>query len=383
MPKSALGPYGPVTQVEALSTAGAADLGLAYAQSRTAASNALAQLSRASGALTNQTESADQSQIASAKSPRTLAQMAHQWAVELQTWNKALASPARSAGDLPSTTPVGLRQAAGEVVALIGQATAANVSSNPGATALAQLQVYLTLPAAQQASQLAAVQADLASAVATIQNRLNLNSQGVAALQQLGSQIPVYLALGANLGQIPAQYSQLQRQLVQAQSSAQLEAVVASASQTSAQLASIAHGQSFCKPGLPAKIIYVSLTEQEMIAYQNGCPYLESPTTSGMPALPTPTGTFTIFKKLSPIEWISPWPLGSPYWYPTTWTHYGLEFLQGGYFLHDWPEEPVSAMGPGSEYSGWASRGCVHIAENVMAQLYSWASIGTQVVITG
>jgi lipoprotein-anchoring transpeptidase ErfK/SrfK len=60
---------------------------------------------------------------------------------------------------------------------------------------------------------------------------------------------------------------------------------------------------------------------------------------------------------------------------------YAMEFLDGGYFLHTDPDEPLSAFGPGSEDGRYASHGCVHVPYAVMVDLYAWASDGTQVSI--
>jgi lipoprotein-anchoring transpeptidase ErfK/SrfK len=83
----------------------------------------------------------------------------------------------------------------------------------------------------------------------------------------------------------------------------------------------------------------------------------------------------------------SPWPKGSPNWYPPTYINYALEFKPGGFFLHDatWH----SVFGPGTNgwhndpQFGWqdGSHGCVAMPLNAAAWLYHWAPIGTIVII--
>jgi len=98
--------------------------------------------------------------------------------------------------------------------------------------------------------------------------------------------------------------------------------------------------------------------------------------TTGRPQLPTPAGTFHIFYKTSPYEMISPWPYGSPFWYPDAWVNYVLEFLQGGYFLHDAPWR--TWFGPGSQY-GDGTHGCINIPNSPMVRIYNWAQLGDEV----
>jgi hypothetical protein len=108
---------------------------------------------------------------------------------------------------------------------------------------------------------------------------------------------------------------------------------------------------------------------------------------SGRPQLPTPIGTFHVFAKLSPTTFYSPFPKSSPYWYAPTHINYALEFLAGGFFLHDsWWH---SVYGPGTNgwhYDPrfgwqWGSHGCVAMPISAAAWLYNWAPIGTTVEI--
>ncbi|HLZ62195.1 MAG TPA: L,D-transpeptidase [Ktedonosporobacter sp.] len=135
------------------------------------------------------------------------------------------------------------------------------------------------------------------------------------------------------------------------------------------------------------KVIVVSLSKQWLYAYQDGTEVYNAAVLTGRPALPTPTGTYHVFAKLSPTTFYSPFPPGSPYWYPPTYINYALEWKAGGYFLHDsWWH---SVYGPGTNgwhydpVDGWqwGSHGCVSMPVTAAAWLYSWAPIGTTVQI--
>ncbi|HEY6470773.1 MAG TPA: L,D-transpeptidase [Candidatus Dormibacteraeota bacterium] len=138
-----------------------------------------------------------------------------------------------------------------------------------------------------------------------------------------------------------------------------------------------------CGHNVPnGKVIDVDLTTQSAVFYDDGCVAGSSLVTTGMPGLRTPTGTYHIYAKYSPITFISPWPKSSKYYYSPESAQYGMEFRGGGFFLHDAPWEPSTGFGPGSENGPDASHGCVHFPTPTMAWLYSWSPIGTTVVIS-
>ena len=140
-------------------------------------------------------------------------------------------------------------------------------------------------------------------------------------------------------------------------------------------------------PTAAGKEIVVSLSGQWMWAYDNGVEVYNSPVMTGRSALPTPTGTYHVFLKLHPTTFTSPWPYGSPYWYPPTFINYALEWRAGGFFLHDsWWH---SVYGPGTNgwhYDPqfgwqWGTHGCIAMPLSAAAWLYNWAPIGTLVQI--
>ncbi len=129
------------------------------------------------------------------------------------------------------------------------------------------------------------------------------------------------------------------------------------------------------------KVIDIDETTQSAVFFDDGCIAGQSLVTTGRAGLRTPTGTFHIYRKVSPITLISPWPKSSPYYYSPENAAYAMEFLGGGFFIHDAPWEPASDFGPGSQNGVDASHGCVHIPTPTMAWLYGWSPIGTTVII--
>jgi len=131
--------------------------------------------------------------------------------------------------------------------------------------------------------------------------------------------------------------------------------------------------------------IVVSLSKEAIYAYDGSTLVKWSLATTGNPALPTPTGHFSIFARFSPFEFISPWPEGSPYYYSPSWVTYAMEFQDEGYFIHDAPWRTVFGPGsdgpgtPGTNYGG--SHGCVNVPFAMAQFLWSWSTIGTVVDI--
>ena len=135
-------------------------------------------------------------------------------------------------------------------------------------------------------------------------------------------------------------------------------------------------------PGaMPAKAIWVSLDREELRAYENGARVRATLVTSGRPELPTDVGSFKVLRKNSPWTMHSPFPLGSPYWYPDTRVNYVLWFNDDGSGLHDayWR----SKYGPGTNGPGRSggTHGCVNIPLADTVWLYNWAPVGTPVTI--
>ncbi len=135
----------------------------------------------------------------------------------------------------------------------------------------------------------------------------------------------------------------------------------------------------------PDKWIDLNLTTQTIAAYDGETQTRISLITSGRPELATPTGVYSVMDKLTPYTFISPWPEGHQWWYPTAEANFALRFRHGGLYIHDAPWR--TQYGPGTNGSGRSgaastgSHGCVNVPYDMMAWLFSWSEVGTPIII--
>ena len=132
--------------------------------------------------------------------------------------------------------------------------------------------------------------------------------------------------------------------------------------------------------------IVVALDRQELWALDGNRVLRSTLVTTGDPVLPTPAGQYEILARASPLTFYSPYPPGSPYWYPLSPTTFALLFQVNGYYIHDAPWRSVYGPGsnavagtPGAATTG--THGCVNVPYAAMAWLYSWATVGTPVQV--
>lgn len=137
--------------------------------------------------------------------------------------------------------------------------------------------------------------------------------------------------------------------------------------------------------GLPEKALVISLKEQVLRAYLHGKPIWWTYITTGRPGLETDSGNFRVYSKQSPFTMHSPWPKGSPYWYPDTPVKTVMWF-NGGAGIHD--SSWRAYYGPGTEFPHYdpygddnGSHGCVNIPPRNMPWLWSWTPVGTPVIV--
>lgn len=140
-------------------------------------------------------------------------------------------------------------------------------------------------------------------------------------------------------------------------------------------------------PGLPGKVILVSVTQQWLWAYQDNQLVYATPVTTGQTYLWTPLGVYHIYDKRTDQVFYSPWGPGSPFYYEPEHVNYAMLFREVGYFLHDSPWR--HAYGPGTEdphtdpdgtYEN-GSHGCVNMVTGAAVWLFNWAPNGTTVDI--
>ena len=136
---------------------------------------------------------------------------------------------------------------------------------------------------------------------------------------------------------------------------------------------------------LPEKAITISLSEQVIRAYEHGQQVFWSYTTTGRPGLETDPGSFKVYWKVSPWTMHSPWPKGSPYWYPDSKVQMVMWF-NGGDGIHDasWR----SRYGPGTNGPHYdptgedtGTHGCVNVPYRNMVWLWNWTPTGTPVIV--
>jgi lipoprotein-anchoring transpeptidase ErfK/SrfK len=135
------------------------------------------------------------------------------------------------------------------------------------------------------------------------------------------------------------------------------------------------------------KRIVVSVSKDALWAYQGDKLILHTLVTNGGPDTPTLPGIFHVQGKYRGWVMHSPWPKGSPLWYPDSLTNFALLYNPaGGYFLHDAPwrynfgpgSNSVAGI-PGGSYTG--THGCTNVPYDAMVQLFDWADVGTLIDI--
>lgn len=322
--------------------------------------------------------------------------LASAWEAEARQLSDARDQLSQASGGLSAGLPKDVVDGAARLESVISAASQAQLSTDPAAQALNHAQAYLKLGYVEQLGQHQDVANEIRSAGDAVQHRIDTRAQA----DQLLGRLPDLLNQAARygLGNSYTGPAGQARADVEAAKSAgddgrmdtataelqqafdQLSAAVASARQK-AQAAAMASGNG-CIDGAPAQLIVIHLATQKLIAYKDGCPLLTTLVTTGRPQLPTDRGTFQIFAKYPSYKMVSPWPQGSPYWYPDTVVYNAMEFVSDGTFIHSADWEPASAYGPGSQNGPYASHGCVHVQDGPLAQLYGWAQIGATVTVT-
>jgi lipoprotein-anchoring transpeptidase ErfK/SrfK len=375
----------PFGQPEALGTQAQAD---ALSLVRTRAQDDLSRLQQ----LGARDASSDAAQLAAARQLSDYVRLVRVWeneATELDQLSQA-------AGGLTNGLPKDVVDGVSRLQDVISAATGDQLSTDPAATALAHAQAYLQLQTASLLAQHDAIAGEVRSAGDTVQHRVDTRVQAnqlMARLPDLMGQAAKY-SIGAD---VTGQATQAKSDVLaaeQAGDDAKMDTATAELRQAEDRLSGAVTAAvnaayqaalgdyTKCIPNAPAQLIVIHTSTQKLVAYNNGCPFLVTPVTTGRPALRTDTGTFTIHSKSVDYTMISPWPKGSALWYPTTVVHYAMQFNPAdGSFIHSADWEPPSAFGPGSENGSYASHGCVHVLDGPLVTLFNWAPIGTTVII--
>jgi len=137
--------------------------------------------------------------------------------------------------------------------------------------------------------------------------------------------------------------------------------------------------------GLPAKSVIVSFTAQHVWAFEGSQLVMDNAVTTGIRGIGdfgTDFGPMKILHKDHPWKFQSPWPKGSPHWYPDTVVQWTAFFTSTGEAFHDATWEPDSDLGPGSQYTqGLQSHGCIHLPVDKAQWMYNWAAVGMPVIV--
>lgn len=122
-----------------------------------------------------------------------------------------------------------------------------------------------------------------------------------------------------------------------------------------------------------AKRIVIDISEQKLYAYDDDTLFMEEPISTGLEFTPTPRGTFKVYK-MTPSRYMQgPIPEVSDQYYDLPGVPWNLYFTVDGAVIHGayWHDhfgEP------------W-SHGCVNLPPQKAKELYTWAEIGTAVVV--
>jgi lipoprotein-anchoring transpeptidase ErfK/SrfK len=315
-------------------------------------------------------------QLGKASTPAQLEGLSTRWKVTLTTVEAA--AQAAEATDAAAVT----LSASG----LAGQATQAEALAK--AAGLSDLQVPAALAALQKAT--AAGQPTTTASNSLAQQLLALRAE--IGLQEeletaretlLGSVDQASFENVPNAATYQSQYTAAKTALASATDVAQLSVAQSGLQSDQGKVQAALAADGCGHSSIAGKAIYISLSLEEMVFYDNGCAVNATPVTTGRPGETTPTGTFSVYVKASPLEFVSGYAPGSPNYYTPFLASYGMEFLSGGYYIHNAPWEPLDAFGPGSQDDlADASHGCVHTPLAALAWAYSWTSYGTPVVIS-
>lgn len=321
----------------------------------------------------------------SARTPAQQAALARQWGEEAQQLQGQRDGLAAAAGGLTAdgmpqdVTTMGVR-----LLALEATAEQSRLWTDPAFSAIAEEQMYMREPYPRMLADHDRIAGELGTAVAALQGRLDAWTGAEQTLSRVQSLLPTANRYGAgsNLG---PRLQQVQQALASARDDQGLSAAAQAGNALLADARRAVSGllpvdSGACIQDAPSNLIVIHLATQQMVAYENGCPWMRTPVTTGRSALPTDRGTFHIFYKAPVFKMVSEWPQPSPFWYPTTYVNWAMEFVGDGTFIHSADWEPASAYGQNSEYGPYASHGCIHVLDGPLQQLYAWAPIGTTVV---
>ncbi len=137
-----------------------------------------------------------------------------------------------------------------------------------------------------------------------------------------------------------------------------------------------ADGPALLDPNAPTttKYIVVERSKQHLTAYnEDGSIFMDQDISTGLDATPTPRGIFTIFQKTPSRYMQGPLPGISNDYYDLPGVPWNMYFTEQGGALHGayWHDK----------FGRKWSHGCVNLPPEKAHELYTWAELGTKVVI--
>jgi hypothetical protein len=323
--------------------------------------------------------------LGAARTPLDYARLGVRWKVQAERIRAIRDRLAAGAGGLTGGLPADVVDGVARLQSLSAAAARAGISSDPAWQTSAEAQIYLSSPYPGQLEQHATVMARLSAAISTVGQRVNARQTAEADLAKIPRLLPQALRYGIGDG-YSTQAEEIQKSFRQAHGDDDLVKVAAAADALLKDLEGANQGRLplkgiSCIENAPSKLIEIHLATQQLVAYENGCPYLRTPVTTGRPALRTGRGTFHIFLKSRTWHMVSQWPKDSPFYYSPTWVYNAMEFIGDGTFIHNADWQPDSSYGPGSQNGPYSSHGCIHVIDGPLAQVYDWAPLGTTVVV--
>lgn len=121
------------------------------------------------------------------------------------------------------------------------------------------------------------------------------------------------------------------------------------------------------------KRITVDRSEQMLYAYDGDVLFMKEKVSTGIELTPTPRGTFTVFKKTPSRYMQGPIPGISDHYYDLPGVPWNLYFTEQGAVIH-------GAYWHNNFGEVW-SNGCVNLPIASAEKLYTWADVGTTVLV--
>jgi lipoprotein-anchoring transpeptidase ErfK/SrfK len=328
-------------------------------------------------------------QLARVSRPADAGTLARRWTAEAAVLEAARVQLSAEAGGLTNGLPADVVAGAAGLSDVISRAEQARMGTATADAAVIAADLYLARPYPGLLAGHRDVAALVRSETDRLVGRLDLRLQADALLAKDADLLALVTQFGAG-DEFKGRLDQARAGLAAATTArddAGIDTAVQVVQHLDADIQAAAGGRLPtagipCDAGAPAQLIVIHLDTQQLVAYENGCPVMRTPVTTGRAALPTGRGTFHIYYKAARYHMISPWPLGNQFYYPPTWVSNAMEFIGNGTFIHSADWQPDDSYGPGSQYGPYASHGCVHVMDAPLQRLYDWAAIGATVVVT-